>query len=103
MIYFWQLIKSIIFQNINHFWRIIWHLKGWSCYKIPFAYNTCQCFFVSIWEKMAFTLLSKYLPSVYERYDDDISVDFNSYTQLLKFIDYMNHQHPKIITTFKVE
>lgn len=52
---------------------------------------------------MAFTLLSKYLPSVYERYDDDISVDFNSYTQLLKFIDYMNHQHPKIITTFKVE
>ena len=43
------------------------------------------------------------LPSVYKRYVDDIFVTFNSYSQLLKFVDYMNHQHPNIKFTFEVE
>ena len=45
----------------------------------------------------------EYLPSVYKRYVDDIFVTFNSYSQLLKFVDYMNHQHPNIKFTFEVE
>ena len=43
------------------------------------------------------------LPSVYKRYVDDIFVTFNSYSQLVKFVDYMNHQHPNIESTFEVE
>ena len=45
----------------------------------------------------------EFLPSVYKRYVDDIFVTFNSYSQLLKFVDYMNHQHPNIESTFEVE
>ena len=45
----------------------------------------------------------EFLQSVYKRYDDGISVTFNSYSQLLKFVDYMNHQHPNIKFTFEVE
>ena len=33
----------------------------------------------------------EFLPNVSKRYVDDISVTFNSYSQLLKFVDYMNH------------
>ena len=42
----------------------------------------------------------EFLPSVYKRYVDDIFVTFNSYSQLLKFVDYMNQQHPNIKFTF---
>ena len=45
----------------------------------------------------------EFLPSVCKRYVDDIFVTFNSYSQLLKFVDYMNHQHPNIKFTFEVE
>ena len=45
----------------------------------------------------------EYLPSVYKRYVDDIFVTFNSYSQVLKFVDYMNHQYPNIKFTFEVE
>ena len=45
----------------------------------------------------------EFLTSVYIRYIGDISVIFNSYSQLLKFVDYMNHQHPIIKFTFEVE
>ena len=45
----------------------------------------------------------RFLPSVYKRYVDDIFVTFNSYSQLLKIVDYMNHQHPNIKFTFEVE
>ena len=43
------------------------------------------------------------LLSIYKRYVDDIFVTFNSYAQLIKFVDYMNHQHPNIKFTFEVE
>ena len=46
---------------------------------------------------------AKFLPSVYKSYVDDIFVTFNSYSQLLKFVDYMNHQHPNIKFAFEVE
>ena len=45
----------------------------------------------------------EFLPTVHKRYADDILVTFNSYSQLLKFVDYTNHQHPNIKFTFKVE
>ena len=32
----------------------------------------------------------EFLPSVYKRYVDGIFVTFNSYSRLLKFVDYMN-------------
>ena len=43
------------------------------------------------------------LAIVYKRYIDYIFVIFNSYLQLLKFVGYMNHQHPNIKFTFEVE
>ena len=43
-----------------------------------------------------------FLPSVYKRYVDGIFVAFNSYSQLLKLVDYMNHQHPNIKFAFEV-
>ena len=46
---------------------------------------------------------AEFLPSVYKRSVDDIFVTFNSYSQLLKFVDYMNHQHPNIKFVFEVE
>ena len=42
-------------------------------------------------------------PNVYKIYADDIFVTLNLYSQLLKFVDYMNQQHPKIKFTFEVE
>ena len=42
----------------------------------------------------------EFLPIVYV---DDIFLTFNSYLQLLKFVDYMNHQHSNIKFTFEVE
>ena len=45
----------------------------------------------------------EFLPNVYKRYVDYIFVTFNSYSQVLKFVDYMNHQHPNIKFTFEVE
>ena len=41
--------------------------------------------------------------NVYKRYVDGIFVTFNSRWQLLKFIDYMIHQHSNIKFTFEVE
>ena len=46
---------------------------------------------------------NEFLPNVYKRYVDDIFVTFNSYSQLLKFVDFMNYQHPNIKFTFEVE
>ena len=43
------------------------------------------------------------LPNVYKIYADDIFVTLNLYSQLRKFVDYMNQQHPKIKFTFEVE
>ena len=44
----------------------------------------------------------EFLTNVYNRYVDDTFVSFNSYLQLFKFLDYMNHQHPNIKFTFEV-
>ena len=38
-----------------------------------------------------------------KKYVDDIFVTFDSYSQLLKFVDHINHQHPNIKSTFEVE
>ena len=38
-----------------------------------------------------------------QRYVDDIFVTFNSYSQLIKFVDYINHQQPNTELTFQVE
>ena len=45
----------------------------------------------------------EFLTNVYNRYVDDTFVSFNSYLQLFKFLDYMNHQHPNIKFSFEVE
>ena len=45
----------------------------------------------------------KFLPKVYKKYVEDIFVTFDSYSQLLKFVDYMNHQHSNLKFTFEVE
>ena len=45
----------------------------------------------------------EFFPNHYKRYTIDISVAFDPYTQLLKFVDYMNNQHSKILLTFEVE
>ena len=50
---------------------------------------------------MLFYVIS--LPNVYKIYADDIFVTLNLYSQLRKFVDYMNQQHPKIKFTFEVE
>ena len=45
----------------------------------------------------------KFLPNVYKRHVDDIFVTLDSYSQLLKFVGYMNRQHSNLKFTFKVE
>ena len=45
----------------------------------------------------------EFLQSVYKRYVDEIFVTFNSYLQLLKFVNYINHQHPNSKFTFVIE
>ena len=45
----------------------------------------------------------EFLQNVYKSYVDDIFVTFNSYSRLLKFVDYMNHLHSNIKFTFEVE
>ena len=45
----------------------------------------------------------EFLLEVYKRYVDDIFVTFDSYAELLKFVDYMNHQHPTIKIAFEVQ
>ena len=60
--------------------------------------QTCQCFVVSLLQCPVELLLS-----VNKRYADGIFSTFDSYTQLLKFVNYMNHQHAKIKFTFEIE
>ena len=37
-----------------------------------------------------------FCPNICRRYVDDISVTFNTYEQLKKFVEYMNTKHPNI-------
>ena len=62
--------------------------------------NAFLCHFEKKWLSEC---AAEILPSVYKRYVDDIFVTFNSYSQLLKFVDYMNYQHPNIKFTFELE
>ena len=62
--------------------------------------NAFLCYFL---ENLAFRMSCRFLPNVYKRYVDDILVTFDSYPLLLRFVDYMNHQHLNIKFTFKVE
>ena len=66
----------------------------------PTLANAFLCHFGKKWLSEC---SAEFLPSVYKRSVDDIFVTFNSYSQLLKFVDYMNHQHPNIKFVFEVE
>ena len=44
----------------------------------------------------------QFLGNVYKRYVDDIFTTFDLHSQLLRFVDYMNRQHPNIKFTFEV-
>ena len=66
----------------------------------PTLANAFLCHFEKKWLSEC---PAEFLPSVYKSYVDDIFVTFNSYSQLLKFVDYMNHQHPNIKFAFEVE
>ena len=65
----------------------------------PTLANAFLCYFKKKWLSECPV---EFLPSVYKRNVDDIFVTFNAYSQLLKFVDYMNHQHPNIKLTFEV-
>lgn len=43
------------------------------------------------------------LPDINRRYVDQIFLTFDSDKNLLKIVDYRNHQHPNIKFTFEVE
>ena len=45
----------------------------------------------------------KCLPNVYKRYVHDIFVTFDSYSQLLQFVEYINHQHPNFKFTSEAD
>ena len=66
----------------------------------PTVTNALLCHFE---KKLLLECSLEFLLNVYKWYVDDIFATFNSYTQLLKFVDYMNYQHPNIKFTFKVE
>ena len=66
----------------------------------PTLANAFLCYYEKKWLREC---PEKFLPNVYKRYVDDIFVTFESYSQLLKFVDYMNHQHPNLKFTFEVE
>ena len=66
----------------------------------PTLPNAFLCYYDKKWLREC---PEKFLPNVYKRYVDAIFVTFHSYSQLLKFVDYMNHQHSNLKFTFEVE
>ena len=62
--------------------------------------NAFLCYYEKKWLREC---PETFLPNVYKRYVDHIFVTFNSYSQLLKFVDYMNHQHSNLKFAFEVE
>ena len=69
----------------------------------PLGLTLANAFLCHFEKKWLSECPAEFLPSVYKRYVDEIFVTFNSYSQLLKFVDYMNHQHPNINFVFEVE
>ena len=66
----------------------------------PTLANPFLCYYEKKWLREC---PEKFLPNVYKRYVDDIFVTFDSYSQLLKFVDHMNHQYSNLKFTFQVE
>ena len=66
----------------------------------PTLANAFLCYYEKMWLRKC---PEKILPNVYKRYADDIFVTFDSYSQRLKFVDYMNHQHSNLKFIFEVE
>ena len=66
----------------------------------PTLANAFLCYFEKEWLSECPV---EFLPNVYRRYVDNIFETFNSNSQLLKFVDYMNQQHSNIKFTFEVE
>ena len=56
---------------------------------------------MSFREKMASECPVEFLLGIYKRFVDNIFVPVNSYSQLLKLVNYMNHQHPNIKFIFE--
>ena len=69
----------------------------------PWAQQFANAFLCHFEKKRLSECPVEFLPNVYKRYADGIFITFNSYLQLLKFVDSMNHQHPNIKFTFEVE
>ena len=71
--------------------------------RSPLGPTLANAFFCVISRKSGFqNALQNFLQNVYKRYVDDIFVTFNSYSQLIKFVDYINHQQPNTELTFQV-
>ena len=66
----------------------------------PILANAFLCYYEKKWLRECPEI---FLPNVYKRYVDDIFVTFDCYSQLLKFVDYMNYQHSNLKFTFEVE
>ena len=108
MIYFWKLTKFIILKrkNLKNF-LLLQHMNLFHFFMEnitlkfdPRLPNAFLCYYL---ENLAFRMSCRFLPNIYKRYVDDILVTFDSYPLLLRFVDYMNHQHLNIKFTFKVE
>ena len=69
----------------------------------PLGLTLANAFLCHFEKKWLSEFPAEFLPSVYKRYVDEIFVTFDSYSQLLKFVDYMNHHHHNIKFVFEVE
>ena len=105
MIYFWQQIKVHNFEREE-----LKHLLTFEAYEpffifdgeyytqidgaamgYPLGPTFANAFLCHFKKKWLLECPVEFLPNVCKRYVDDIFVTFNSYSQLLKFVDYTNH------------
>ena len=69
----------------------------------PLGPTLADAFLCHFWKIWLSECPVEFQPNVYKRYVDDIFVTFDSYTHLLKFVDYMNYQHPNINSLLKLK
>ena len=97
------------FERENHFCRV-WIFDE-ECYtqidgvgiEYPLGKTFISFYLWVIWEKLLEECIVESSLNVYKRYVDDIFVFFDSCSQLLTFVDYINQQHPNIKLTFESE
>ena len=101
-----NLSKFLLLQHINPFLFLMENITLklmvllWDPLRV---HHLLMLFCVNFEKKWLSECPVEFLPNVYKRYVDDIFVTINSYSQLLKFVDYMNHQHRNTKFTFEVE